>query len=170
MRMDMIFAVDRNWNIGYDGDMLFKISADLQRFKDITMGHVLLMGRKTFVSLPEAKPLPGREHVVLTRDKNFRPEGVHVVSSIEEMDQTLQALTQDGGQVFLIGGGNLTAQLLDRVNKAYITKVDRAFLPADTLIPNLDQNEDFHITKTGVPLTDDNGLPYQYVDYERKSQ
>ena len=81
-------------------------------------------------------------------------------------DQTLQALTRRSAGV-LDRRGNLTAQL-DRVNKAYITKVDRAFAGrhADS---QSDQNEDFHITKTGGPLTDDNGLPYQYVDYERKA-
>lgn len=167
--MDMIFAVDRQWNIGYDGDMLFKISDDLKRFKNITMGNVLLMGRKTFVSLPDQKPLPGREHVVLTRDRDFQPEGVHVVHSIEEMDAKLAELTRDGRGVFLIGGGNLTAQLLDRVQKAYITKVDRIFLPADTMLPNLDSRDEFSITFTGKPLVDSNGLPYQYVNYERKS-
>lgn len=165
--MDMIFAVDRQWNIGYDGDMLFKISDDLKRFKDITMGNVMLMGRKTFVSLPDSKPLPGREHVVLTRDRGFSAEGVHVVHSTEEMDQKLAELTADGRGVFLIGGGNLTAQLLDRVQTAYITKVDRVFLPADTLLPNLDANEKFEITWEGEPMMDSNGLPYQYVNYER---
>lgn len=165
--MDMIFAVDRQWNIGYDGDMLFKISADLKRFKQITMGNVLLMGRKTFVSLPGSKPLPGREHVVLTRDRDFHAEGVHVVHSIAEMDEKLKELTRDGRGVFLIGGGNLAAQLLDRVDKAYITKVDRIFLPADTMLSNLDGSSEFEPTWVSEPMVDANGLPYQYVDYER---
>lgn len=164
----MIFAVDRQWNIGYDGDMLFKISDDLQRFRRITMGNVLLMGRKTFVSLPGSRPLDGREHVVLTRDRDFSPEGVHIVHSIEEMDAKLKKLTADGRGIFLIGGGNLTAQLIDRVQKAHITKVDRIFLPADTMIPNLDTMEAFDITGASDKKVDANGLEYQYVDYERK--
>lgn len=164
----MIFAVDRQWNIGYDGDMLFKISDDLQRFRRITMGNVLLMGRKTFVSLPGSRPLDGREHVVLTRDRDFSPEGVHIVHSIEEMDAKLKKMTADGRGIFLIGGGNLTAQLIDRVQKAHITKVDRIFLPADTMIPNLDTMEAFDITGASDKKVDANGLEYQYVDYERK--
>mgnify|MGYP002724181301 CR=1 FL=1 len=164
----MIFAVDRQWNIGYDGDMLFKISDDLQRFRRITMGNVLLMGRKTFVSLPGSRPLDGREHVVLTKDRDFSPDGVHIVHSIEEMDAKLKELTADGRGIFLIGGGNLTAQLIDRVQKAHITKVDRIFLPADTMIPNLDTMEAFDITGASDKKVDANGLEYQYVDYERK--
>lgn len=164
----MIFAVDRQWNIGYDGDMLFKISDDLQRFRRITMGNVLLMGRKTFVSLPGSRPLDGREHVVLTRDRDFSPDGVHIVHSIEEMDAKLKKMTADGRGIFLIGGGNLTAQLIDRVQKAHITKVDRIFLPADTMIPNLDTMEAFDITGASDKKVDANGLEYQYVDYERK--
>ncbi len=168
--MEMIFAVDKNWNIGYDGDMLFKITNDLQRFKEITMGHLLIMGRKTFVSLPGSRPLPGREHVVLTRDPNFQAEGVHVVHSIEALDEWLRENVKDDRRVFLIGGGNLTYQMIGRVDRAYITKVDREFLPADACIPNLDEMDEFVVTKESDRMTDDNGLEYQYVDYERRTK
>lgn len=167
-RMEMIFAVDRQWNIGYDGDMLFKISNDLKRFKEITMGHILVMGRKTFESLPGSRPLPGREHIVVTRNNEYTAEGVHVVHSFSEMDALLDQRTADGRKVFLIGGGDLTAQLLDRISAAYITKVDRVFLPADAYIPNLDIDDNFVVTYKSKTMTDDNGLEYHYVNYERK--
>ena len=167
--MEMIFAVDRNWNIGYDGNMLFKISNDLQRFKEITTPHILVMGRKTFVSLPGSRPLPGRAHVVFTRDEDFKVEGVTVVHSIEEMDALLSEMTKDGRKVFLIGGGHLTKQLIDRVTFAHITKVDREFLPADTVLPNLDTMDEFEVTWESEPKKDDHGLEYRYVNYERKN-
>ncbi len=167
--MDIVFAVDRNWNIGYDGDMLFKISNDLKRFKEITFGHVLVMGRKTFVSLPGSKPLPGREHIVLTRDTNFQAEGVTIVHSIPEMDALLEQMALEGKKFFLIGGGDLTTQLIDRVRIAYITKVDRAFYPADAFLPNFDEIDDFEITYKSEWMRDDAGLDYQYVNYERKN-
>lgn len=163
--MQMIFAVDRQWNIGYDGDMLFKIADDLSRFREITIGHVVLMGRKTFDSLPNGA-LPHRINAVLTRDPNWSAEGALAFPSIEAFDEWRRREGIAEEDVFLIGGGELVKQLLDRVQSAYITKVDRLFLPADTFIPNLDAEPAFRQTDKG-PWLDDHGLPYRYIQYER---
>lgn len=163
--MQMIFAVDRQWNIGYDGDMLFKIADDLARFREITMGHVLLMGRKTFDSLPNGA-LPHRINAVVTRDPHWSAENALAFSGIDAFDEWRRREGIAEEDVFLIGGGDLVKQLLDRVQSAYITKVDRLFLPADTLIPNLDADPAFRLTDVG-PWLDDHGLPYRYIQYER---
>ena len=81
--MKMIFAVDENWNIGYDGDMLFKISKDLQRFRRLTETNIIIMGRKTFESLPDQKALPNRINIVITRDATYKADEVAYVDDLK---------------------------------------------------------------------------------------
>lgn len=165
--MKLIFAVDKNWNIGYDGDMLFKISKDLQRFRMFTENNIIIMGRKTFESLPDRKALPNRINIVITRDKEYEAEDIIVVHSIDELFPLLKELDpEEEMKVFLIGGGNLTHQMLDYCNFAYITKVNKAFNISDTLIPNLDEDENWKIVKESKTDFQDD-LEYKYVDYTR---
>ncbi|MDO5717800.1 MAG: dihydrofolate reductase [Tissierellia bacterium] len=164
--MILIFAVDRNWSIGVDGDMLFKISSDLQRFKKITMGGILIMGRKTFESLPGSNPLPGRTNIVVTRNEDYKKDGIIVVNSIEEMDKKLEELNPENERkVFLIGGGDLVAQLIDRCSYANITKVDSSFEKWDTRIPNLDELGWKILSESEEK--EESGLKYKYCEYER---
>lgn len=163
----MIFAVDESWNIGYDGDMLFKISKDLQRFRSLTETNIIIMGRKTFESLPDQKALPNRINIVITRDAEYRAEDILVVTSIDELFLLLEVINPDNKMVnFVIGGGNIAHQLLQYCNYAYITKVLRSFDATDTLIPNLDEDQDWIVVKeTEYYMQDD--LMYNYVDYGR---
>ena len=165
--MKMIFAVDESWNIGYDGDMLFKISKDLQRFRSLTETNIIIMGRKTFESLPDQKALPNRINIVITRDAEYRAEDILVVTSIDELFLLLEVINPDNKMVnFVIGGGNIAHQLLQYCNYAYITKVLRSFDATDTLIPNLDEDQDWIVVKeTEYYMQDD--LMYNYVDYAR---
>lgn len=165
----MIFAVDLNWNIGYDGDMLFKIHADLRRFRRMTESNIIIMGRKTFESLPERKPLPNRINVVLTRDRDYLQEGVTVVHDLEALKTLVEKLvTESGGALrpFLIGGGQLARQCLPLCGYALITKVFRSFDQTDTLIPNLDADPDWVPVWTSRRYSQED-LVYQYVNYER---
>lgn len=165
--MKMIFAVDRNWNIGYDGDMLFKISKDLQRFREFTEENIIIMGRKTFESLPGKKALPDRINIVITRDKRYKADNIIVVNSVEELFLLLKKLNCNNEmEEFLIGGGNLTYQMLKYCDEAYITKVNKAFDISDTLIPNLDIDEDWKIIKESETDYQDD-LEYKYVNYQR---
>lgn len=164
----MIFAVDMNWNIGYDGDMLFKIHADLRRFRHMTENNIIIMGRKTFISLPDQKPLPNRINIVLTRDRDFLREGVTVVHDLEALKTLVEDLVSHSGGVlrpFLIGGGQLARQCLPWCDHALITKVFRSF-DADTLIPNLDKDPDWTAVWTSRRYSQED-LVYQYVNYER---
>lgn len=165
----MIFAVDENWNIGYDGDMLFKISKDLQRFRKLTETNIIIMGRKTFESLPDKKALPNRINIVITRDENYSANDILVVTSIDELFLLLEEINPDNKMAnFVIGGGNIAYQLLQYCNYAYITKVLRSFDATDTLIPNLDEDQDWVIEKeTEYYMQDD--LIYNYVNYIRVS-
>lgn len=168
--MKMIFAVDESWNIGYDGDMLFKISEDLQRFRRLTETNIIIMGRKTFESLPDQKALTNRINIVITRDANYSAEDILVVTSIDELFQLLKEINPDNEMVnFVIGGGNIAHQLLQYCNYAYITKVLRSFDSTDTLIPNLDEDQDWVvISESQYYMQDD--LMYNYVDYIRVSE
>jgi dihydrofolate reductase len=165
--MILIFAVDNNWNIGYDGDMLFKISEDLKRFRRLTEGNIVIMGRKTFESLPNKRALPNRINIVITRDKEYSASNVIVINSLEELFPLIEKLNPNNEMNnFVIGGGNIAQQLISYCHKAYITKVFKTFEVADTLIPNLDLYDDWKIVNESEVYRQDD-LLYKYVDYIR---
>lgn len=165
--MILIFAVDKNWGIGYKGDLLYKISEDLKRFRKLTTGNIIIMGRKTLESLPNQKALPDRINIVLTRDSDYKAEDVYVVNSIEELFSLLIKLNPNNEmENYVIGGGNIGRQLLPYSSKAYITKIDKAFNEADTTLPNLDKDNNWEIQKESEVYIQEN-VPYKYVDYVR---
>lgn len=162
--MKWIFAVDKEWNIGYKGDLLVRIPEDLERFKQITWGQILLMGRRTFMSLAGGIPLPGRVHIVLTEQEDFEPQGVYVVREKEEAEELIERLLQEEErEVFLIGGGNVAVQFLEETDEAYITHVQEVF-QADTRIPNL--LEEGFVLKEKSPLYHGE-FDYYYAHYVR---
>ena len=133
-----IAAVSQNGVIGKNGDLPWRISGDLQWFKKITMGHVLLMGRKTWQSLPKA--LPGRENWVLSRTMN--PEqGMQVFRSVEEAKEEL-----DGRTLFIIGGGELYSLALADCDELYLTEVHQEVEDGDAFFP--DHSEWFDPSET----------------------
>lgn len=112
--MKLIVNIDRNGGIGKDGKLLIHIPEDMERFKSLTMGKTIVMGRKTLESLPGGKPLKGRKNVVLTRNTDFHADGVTVCHNPDEIDD----------DAIVIGGGEIYALLLDRCDTAYITRTD----------------------------------------------
>ena len=157
--MRAIVAVSQNWGIGRDGQLLFRISTDLQRFKALTTGHTVVMGRKTLESLPGGRGLPNRRSLVLTRRDNFTPDRAEVVRSLEE------AVALAGDEAFVIVGQELYAQLLPYCTRVYVTKVF-ADAPADAFFPNLDQDPHWKPVSVSEVL-EENGLKFQYVEYEK---
>ncbi len=131
-RIAFVVAVSRNGVIGRDGGLPWHISTDLKRFKAITMGKPLIMGRKTWDSLPK-KPLPGRPNIVITRQKNFRAQGASVVSDVSS------ALAAAGQveEVCVIGGGEIFDMFLLQTERVYLTEVDLE-VEGDTFFPPLD--------------------------------
>ncbi|HUQ37214.1 MAG TPA: dihydrofolate reductase [Aestuariivirga sp.] len=134
-RLAFVVAVSRNGVIGKAGGLPWHISADLKRFKAITMGKPLVMGRKTWESLPK-KPLPGRPNIVITRQKNYRAEGASVVSDIPS------ALAAAGAveEVCVIGGGEIFDMFLAQTDRIYLTEVDLE-VDGDTFFPPLDPTQ-----------------------------
>ena len=149
--MKAIVAVDINWGIGKDNKLLFHIKEDMERFKEITMNKVVIMGRKTFESLPNKKPLPYRVNVVLTTDDSYHADGIIVVHNITELNKFLQ--NYDTEDVIIIGGGKIYEEFINDCSDVYVTVVSRSF-SADTFFPNLNSSkiftlvddEEFHAT------------------------
>ena len=134
MRVSLIAAMASNRVIGRDNRLPWHLSADLKRFKRLTLGHTLVMGRKTFESI--GRPLPGRSTIVVTRQEGYAPEGVQVVHSIAE------ALELAGGddEVFIAGGGDIFQQTLPVADRLYLTIIEEAF-PGDAYFPEYDESQ-----------------------------
>ena len=158
--MNVIVAVDQNWAIGKDGDQLVYLSEDLKRFKSLTTGHPVILGRKTLATFPGGRPLKGRRNLILSRSTDFAPEGAEVFSDVE----TLRAAAPE--DAFVIGGASVYRQLLPWCDTAYVTKIDRAF-PADCHFPDLEQDLEWEKAEESAPLEQD-GIVYRYVTYRRK--
>lgn len=134
MKISIIVAASTNNVIGKDGGLPWRLPEDLQRFKEITMGKPMIMGRATWESIGRA--LPGRQSIVLTRQQDFLAEGCDVVGTID----AALATAGDAAEVMVIGGGNLYQQLLARTDRMYFTRV-HVTIDGDTLFPDFDNGE-----------------------------
>ncbi len=139
----LIAAISKNNEIGKSNQLLWHLPDDFKRFKTLTTGHYIIMGRKTFESFP--KPLPNRTHIIITRQKNYAVENCIVVSSLEEAIK----VCPKNEDIYIIGGGEIYKQSIDFADKLEITLVDNDF-EADTFFPEIDENkwkldfEEFH--------------------------
>lgn len=159
--LSIIVAIAQNNAIGNNNDLLCHLSDDLKRFKALTSGHPVIMGRKTFDSLPK-KPLPNRRNIVLTRDASFDYPGVEVVNT---MEQALSVVPSDE-EAFIMGGATIYEQFLPYVDKLYVTWIYQDFT-ADTFFPPIDTNI-FHQTSITETYQDPtNQIKYAYAEYER---
>ncbi len=163
--MNLIVNVDKNWAIGLGNKLLVRIPQDMKYFRAMTTGHVVVMGRKTLESFPESKPLKDRVNIVLTTDPDYLAAGAVIVHSVEELKAELENYPSE--EIFVIGGGQIYRQLLPFCDKAYVTKVDRAF-DADTYFPNLDEDPQWRMTKVSEEETYFD-LEYVFAVYERVS-
>ncbi|WNG29891.1 dihydrofolate reductase [Cystobacter fuscus] len=158
MRLSAIVAMASNRCIGRDNTLPWRLPADLQRFKRLTLGHTLLMGRKTYESI--GRPLPGRTMLVVTRQHGWAPEGIEVAHSLEE------ALARArGDEVFLAGGAQLYEQAMDRVRRLYLTRIDREY-EGDTFFPDVDLSAWRLTAEESHPATDTTP-PFAFLTYER---
>ncbi len=158
--MNAIVAVDQNWAIGRDGGQFVYLSQDLQNFKALTMGHPVILGRKTLATFPGGRPLKGRRNLVLSRDPDFHPEGAEV---FHDPDALLAAAPADS---FVVGGGAVYAALLPHCDRVYVTKLRHAFEGADAWFPDLDTDPNWQAAETS-PLMEEKGIEFQYVTYRR---
>ena len=119
MKLSIIVAASQNNVIGKDNQLIWRLSADLKRFKALTTGHHIIMGRKTFDSI--GKPLPNRTSIIITRQADYKAEGCIVVNSLEE---ALEKVPADQ-EAFIIGGGTIYKEAIDKADKLYLTRVQK---------------------------------------------
>lgn len=138
MKVSIIVAISQNDVIGNNNDLLWNIPRDLTRFKKITTNHVVIMGRKTYESLP-IKPLPNRTNIVITSDMDYNDNGIYVAHNIDEaLEIAIKYIHDD--EIFVIGGGEIYKQFLPLCNKIYLTKIHEDF-EGDTYFPEIDMDK-----------------------------
>ena len=160
--MNAIVVVDQNWAIGREGDLLFSLPTDMKRFRSLTLGGTVILGRKTPDSFPGGKALPGRRNIVVSRNVDFDREGCEVASNLKAA-LDLAADTEDD-KLWIIGGGSVYTALLSHCKRVYLTKVDAVAEDADTVFPNLDKLPAWEVERTSDPVTE-NGVTYRFIDY-----
>lgn len=159
--MNAIVAVDQNWAIGKGGDQLIYLKEDLKRFRALTLGHPIVVGRKTLATFPGGKPLKGRDNLVLSQTAGFSVEGARVFGSVEAL---LKEVPQDA---FVVGGSSVYAALLPWCERVYVTYLEAVFPGADTFFPNLDALGEWEIENEETPQAEA-GFLYRYRTYRRK--
>ncbi len=157
--ISMIVARSRNHVIGRDNQMPWKISADLQFFKRVTMGHPVIMGRKTWESI--GRPLPGRRNIVVSRNANYEAKGAELVGSLEEALNSLNEFER----VFVIGGEQLFKQAFDKADRLYITEIDLDIEGGDTFFAVPDPDNWKEVERTPGSEGD---ITFSFITLERK--
>lgn len=163
--ISQIAAMSKNRVIGVKNDLPWNIPEDMKFFKDTTRGHICIMGRKTFESMG-AKPLPKRLNVIVTRQKDYAPEGTVVFSSVEEAlefaKQEIKKKSEWGNEIFICGGGEIYAQTLPLADRVYLTVIDKEY-EGDAFFPELKISE-FKLVQES-PRTEP--VPFSFRTYQR---
>ncbi|MEV3821011.1 type 3 dihydrofolate reductase [Aeromonas dhakensis] len=163
MMISMIAAMAHDRVIGLDNQMPWHLPADLAHFKRVTLGKPVLMGRKTFESI--GRPLPGRRNLVISRNPDYRADGVEVIDSV---DAALALLAgSDVAELMVIGGGHLYGQLLPRADRLYLTRIDLA-VEGDTCFPAFDEGDWSCIERESHQPDEKNPHPYRFETWQRR--
>lgn len=163
MILSLIAAIGKNNELGKENKLLFSLPEDMKHFKEVTTGHPVLMGRKTFESI--GRPLPNRRNIVITRDMNYQADGIEVVHSL---DEALEQSKNTEEEIFVIGGGEMYKQALPFADKLYLTFVETSVDNADTFFPEFDANEWEEVSKERHEADDKHQWPFTFVEYKRK--
>lgn len=161
--LSVIVAIAENLTIGKDNDLLWHIPEDLKRFKRITSGHTIIMGKNTFYSLPR-RPLPGRRSVVISDVPGEMIEGCVMACSIEDAVSKCDPAEES----FVIGGASVYRQFLPLANRLYLTRVHKPF-DGDVFFPEINQTEWKLVTKEDFPFDERLGFSYSYENLERRT-
>lgn len=163
--MNLIVAADKNWAIGKNNELLVSIPEDMKLFRTETTGNVIVMGRKTLESFPGGNPLKNRTNIVITSNPDYKKEGVIVCHSFEETCNELKKYDTDS--IYIIGGESVYRQFLPYCNVAHVTRIDYEY-EADTYFPDLDSDENWHITNSSEEHTYFD-LEYYFKKYENSN-
>jgi len=182
MIISLIVAVSENNVIGKNNALPWHLPADMKHFRDITMGHCVIMGRKNYDSIPlKYRPLEGRTNIVVTRKKYFKAEGCMVVNSVEEalkevrsqesgvFSPNSQLLTPNPDEVFIIGGADIYRQTINIADKIYYTKIHHSF-EGDAFFPKIDSARWKKTMQTDFKPDEKNKFPFSFCVYERSDK
>ncbi|CAM4233169.1 dihydrofolate reductase [Bacillus manliponensis] len=160
--ISLLVAMDKNRVIGKDNDLPWRLPADLAYFKTVTMGHHIIMGRKTFESI--GRPLPGRTNVVITRNKDYKVEGCQVIHAIDDVKKMSEETNEE---LFVIGGAEIFKEVLSFADRLYITKIEEEF-EGDTFFPEVNENEWEEVFMEQGVTDEKNPYTYYFCRYEKK--
>lgn len=158
----LVAAASENDVLGKDNDLMWHLPDDFKRFKSITSGHHIIMGRKTFESFP--KPLPNRTHIVITRQRDYQPDGCIVVHSLEEALREIP----ENQDAYVIGGGEIYSLAIDDADKIELTRVHDSFNNADAFFPKIDDAKWNLIDEQFHAADEKHKYPFTYLTYVRK--
>lgn len=158
----IIVATDEENAIGKDNNLLCHLPNDLKYFKKITDGHPVIMGRKTFESLPKGA-LPNRWNIVITRNKELHFDRCEMCSSVEEA----VALCKDEPEIFFIGGGSVYKEVIDVADKLYLTRIHHRFGDADTFFPRIDRELWVEVSREDNPMDEKHKYAYSFITFEK---
>lgn len=161
--MNIIASADNNWAIGKNNELLIRIPQDMKRFRQMTTGNVVVMGRKTLESFPNQAPLKDRVNIVLTANPNYEVKGAVIVHSMDELQEELKKY--ESQDIYVIGGDSIYRQMLDLCDTAYITKIDYAY-EADAYLPNLEEDPAWSLAEESEEQTYFDVI-YTYQTYKR---
>ena len=162
MKVSIVVGIGNNREIGLGNKLLWHLSEDLKRFKKITMGHHMIMGRKTFESL--GKPLPNRTTIIISRNKDYQVEGCIIVNSLEK---AIMAAKEDANP-YILGGGEIYRQALDHADILDLTVVHHSFEDADTFFPPIDFKKWKEISREDFKADETHDFDYSFVTYKKK--
>lgn len=160
--ISLIVAMDQNRVIGKNNKLPWHLPADLQYFKKVTMGHPIVMGRKTFESI--GRVLPGRENVIVTRNQEFKAEGCVVLHDIAQIKMFADNHEEE---VFVIGGAEIFKEILPFTDRLYITEIHETF-EGDTFFPEIDENEWDEISSTPGSIDEKNRFAHDFIILQKK--
>jgi dihydrofolate reductase len=166
MRLSLIVAVAQNGVIGRDNDLPWKLSGDLKRFKAVTMGKPIVMGRKTYESI--GRPLPGRANIVMTRDSNFSADGIDVVHDISSAVEAGENAARESGvdEIMVIGGANIYGATLSEADRLYVTEV-HSVIDGDVRFPEIDGAIWAEVSREYCKAGPQETCDYSFVTYDR---
>lgn len=155
--LSLIAAIGKNYELGKGNDLIWHFKEDMKFFKDTTMGAAVIMGRKTFESLPKA--LPGRKNIVITKSADYNPEGATVVHNIAD------ALVEAGDNAFVIGGASIYKALLPQCDSLYLTEIDAGCSDAEVFFPQFDKSL---YSREKLAEYDIDGVHFEHVLYKKE--
>ena len=164
--ISIISAIGKNNEIGKKNELLWNLPADMKHFREITSGHTVIMGQKTFESI--GRPLPNRRNIVITLDRNYSHNGVEVVHSPGELFDLLEKTSDKNIENFIIGGGMIYKLFIEKADKLYITRVGAEFPDADTYFPIIDEAVWEKIKSEKYPKDDLNKYNLEFAEYIKK--